>query len=69
MRSLPVLLGLLWLAVSVLIDLPLVLFGGPMQMTLGAYVADIGATYLMMPVIAGGIGLALERAQGGGTGR
>ncbi len=64
-----VLLGLLWLAVSVLIDLPLFLFGGPMQMTFGAYVADVGATYVMMPVIAGGIGVALARARAAGTGR
>lgn len=52
--------GLLWLVISVIIDAPLMLLGGPMQMTLGQYAADIGVTYLMIPVIT--IGLAAARA-------
>jgi hypothetical protein len=35
-------LGLLWLAISVGIDAPLMLFGGPMHMTVPQYVADNG---------------------------
>jgi len=52
--------GLLWLVISVIIDAPLMLLGGPMQMTVGQYAADIGVTYLMIPVIT--IGLAAARA-------
>ncbi len=65
------LLGTLWLVVSVLIDAPLMLLGGPMKMTPGAYVADIGLTYLIMPAITVGFGLVLvarERATDGGRG-
>lgn len=56
-----VLLGCLWLAICVAIDAPLMLFGGPMYMTVGEYLADIGVTYLMIPVITTGLGLVLER--------
>ena len=59
-----VLLGLLWLVISLVIDAPLMLFGGPMQMTLAEYVADIGVTYLIIPVITVGIGAALARVPG-----
>lgn len=52
------LLGVLWLAISIAIDAPLMLLGGPMQMTIGQYVADIGVTYLMIPVITCGIAFA-----------
>ena len=52
-------LGLVWLLVSVAIDAPLMLFGGPMQMSTGQYVADIGVTYLLMPVVTLAIGVAL----------
>ncbi len=53
-------LGLVWLAINVLIDLPLMLAGGPMQMTLGTYLADIGLTYLIIPAVTIGIGLGCE---------
>jgi hypothetical protein len=52
-------LGVLWLLISVAIDAPLMLFGGPMQTTLAQYVADIGVTYLLMPVITLGLGMTL----------
>lgn len=52
-----VLLGLIWLAISVLIDLPLML-SPPINYSPQEYVADIGVTYLMMPVITAGIGRA-----------
>ena len=48
--------GCLWLAINVLIDLPLFLAGGPMKMTLGQYTADIGLTYLVIPAVTIGLG-------------
>jgi hypothetical protein len=56
-----VLLGCLWLAICVAIDAPLMLFGGPMHMTIPEYLADIGVTYLVIPAITTGLGLVLER--------
>ncbi len=53
-------IGLLWLAMCVLIDMPLMLLGGPMQMTLGEYMGDIGLTYVIIPAITVGIGAALR---------
>ncbi len=55
-----VLLGLMWLAICIIIDAPLMLLGGPMKMTVAEYAADIGVTYLMIPVIT--IGLAVASA-------
>jgi hypothetical protein len=57
------LLGLIWFAMCVLIDVPLMLFGGPMKMSFGAYMADIGLTYLSIPIITWG--LAAARSPGG----
>ena len=56
-----VVLGLLWLVMCLAIDAPLMLFGGPMYMTVPDYIADIGVTYLMIPIIT--IGIAATRAQ------
>lgn len=56
-------LGLLWLVISIGIDAPLMLLGGPMKMTVGQYVADIGLTYLLMPVITGAIGVAVANSR------
>ena len=53
------LVGLIWLGMSILIDGPLMLLGGPMQMSLGEYMGDIGLTYVMMPVITAGLGAAV----------
>ena len=39
-------------------DLPFMLSPSPMQMSLGEYVSDIGATYLLIPIITSGMGLA-----------
>jgi hypothetical protein len=58
-------LGVLWLAISVLIDLPLML-SPPMSMPLGEYAADIGLTYLMIPVITVGMARASTRRETGG---
>jgi hypothetical protein len=52
------LLGILWMAVCLLIDAPLMLLGGPMQMTPAEYLADIGVVYLMIPAITWGLGAA-----------
>ncbi len=59
------LIGALWLAICVLIDAPLMLLGGPMQMTLGEYMGDIGLTYVMIPAITVGIGAALGSGREG----
>ena len=50
-------LGILWFAIAILIDAPLMLLGGPMKMSLAAYMADIGVTYLCIPVVTLGIGV------------
>jgi hypothetical protein len=51
-------LGLIWFGLCILIDAPLMLLGGPMQMTFGDYMADIGFTYLAIPVVTTGLALA-----------
>lgn len=55
-----ILLGFIWLLMCIAIDAPLMLFGGPMQMSLGAYMADIGLTYLIFPVVTWGLATALQ---------
>lgn len=63
-------LGLVWLAVNILVDLPLFLAPSPMQMTLAEYAGDIALTYVLMPVITTGIDHIRGHAQdGGSTGR
>ena len=52
-----VFLGLVWMTISVLIDLPLML-SPPIKMAPAEYAADIGLTYLMMPIITAGIAAA-----------
>jgi hypothetical protein len=55
-------LGILWLAISVAIDLFMFLpSNSPMNMSLTDYVADIGVTYLAIPTIAIGVGFLLEK--------
>ena len=55
-----VLLGALWMAMSIVIDLPL-FSKGPMAMPFGKYMADIGVTYLMIPAITIGFGYVMGR--------
>ncbi len=43
--------GLVWAGVNLAIDLPLFLLDSPMKMEFGAYMTDIGLTYLMIPLI------------------
>lgn len=49
-------LGVSWFLISICIDLFLFLPPSPMQMSFTNYVMDIGITYLMIPVIAIGMG-------------
>jgi len=54
------LLGIIWLAISVVLDLCLFM-EGPMKMSLAEYMMDIGLTYLMIPIISIGFGYLLEK--------
>jgi hypothetical protein len=56
-----VLIGILWLVISVMVDAPLMLFGGPMKMSITGYIADIGVTYLCIPVITWGLSYAFNK--------
>ena len=51
--------GLVWMVANWLLD-GLMFSGGPMKMSLPQYASDIGAAYLMIPVIT--TGLAAMRA-------
>ena len=57
-----VLVGVLWWVMCVLIDLPLV-SAGPMKMSMVEYMADIGLTYVTIPVVTAGLGVAQGRAK------
>ncbi len=48
-------LGVLWYAISVGIDLPLML-SPPIEMSVGEYFADVGLTYLIIPLATIGVG-------------
>ena len=49
------------MVIALALDVPLVIFGPvQMRMTPDAYSADIGFTYVMIPIIAAGIGHALD---------
>ena len=50
--------GLVWVAINVVIDL-LMFMQGPMKMSFTDYMQDIGLTYMMIPAITTGIGVAL----------
>jgi biotin transporter BioY len=58
-------LGVLWFIIPVLIDAPLMLFGGPMKMSISEYMADIGVTYICIPVITWGLSVAYSRSTNG----
>ncbi len=55
-----VLLGIIWLAISLILDL-LLFMEGPMKMSFTDYMMDIGLTYLMIPTISIGFGCLLEK--------
>ena len=52
-------IGPLWWVVCIVIDLPLV-SAGPMEMSLGMYMADIGLTYAIFPLVTTGLGIAFS---------
>ncbi len=54
-------LGVLWFLIAMTIDAPLMLLGGPMKMSFGQYMADIGVTYLCIPLVTLCIGIARSR--------
>lgn len=56
------LVGLIWFGMCLALDLPLMLLSGFLQMTVGEYLADIGLTYAMFPVVASGMAAARARA-------
>ena len=51
-------LGVVWVAMCVAIDVPLLL--GPMHMSLEYYFSDVGVSYLVIPAITLGIGALLD---------
>jgi hypothetical protein len=53
-------LGIIWLVINIIIDL-LMFSTGPMAMPLLDYIADIGVTYLMIPIMTIGLGYILEK--------
>lgn len=55
-------LGFVWWVVSVMIDLPLML-NPPVSYTVVEYVADVGLTYMMIPVITVGMALSSQRSE------
>jgi len=55
--------GVVWFAISLIIDLVMFLPESPMQMTFADYMMDIGLTYLIIPTIVIGIGYLIERKQ------
>ena len=48
-------LGIIWLTLSILLDLLLFIWG-PMKMSIKDYIADIGLTYLIIPTVTAAIG-------------
>jgi len=53
------LLGAIWMVISLLFDWPM-FSAGPMKMTLAGYMSDIGAAYLLFPVLTVGAGFLLR---------
>ncbi|MCG6858947.1 MAG: hypothetical protein LJE67_12870 [Salaquimonas sp.] len=56
-----VLAGLIWMVISIAIELPLML-PAPIALPLADYLGDIALTFVMIPIIAAGIGAAFARA-------
>jgi hypothetical protein len=54
--------GAIWMAMAIALDLPFFIFGpDQMRMAPADYMADIGFTYAMIPIIAAGIGHAMRK--------
>ncbi|WP_455370015.1 hypothetical protein [[Eubacterium] cellulosolvens] len=54
-------IGIVWLIISLVIDLMLFMPESPMQMTLSDYLMDIGITYLIILIIPAGSGYLMEK--------
>jgi len=53
--------GFIWAVIAVVFDVPFFFFVEQMKMTPADYFADIGLSYLVVPLIAASIGAALAR--------
>lgn len=51
-----ILIGVSWFVICVALDLMMFLPASPMQMSLQAYMMDIGFTYLIIPLVTMGMG-------------
>ncbi|MEW6610521.1 MAG: hypothetical protein AB1352_02765 [Patescibacteria group bacterium] len=54
-------LGIIFLLINLVIDLILFMPDSPMHMSLINYIADIGLTYLMIPIITLGMAYVIDR--------
>jgi uncharacterized membrane protein YpjA len=54
--------GFSWLAINIIIDL-FFFMEGPMKMSIGDYMMDIGFTYLIIPIITSGFAYILEKKE------
>ncbi|WP_455278169.1 hypothetical protein [[Eubacterium] cellulosolvens] len=54
-------IGIIWLVISLVIDLILFMPESPMQMTLSDYIMDIGITYLIILIIPVGASYLMEK--------
>ena len=59
-----IILGAAWFVISIVIDLFLFMWG-PMKMSFGDYMMDIGITYLIIPAITIGTGFILKKKSAG----
>lgn len=55
-----VILGVVWFVISIVIDL-LMFMWGPMKMSFLDYMADIGLTYLIIPIVTISFGYLLQK--------
>lgn len=55
-------IGIVWMVANWMLD-GLMFSGGPMKMSLGQYVADIGLAYLAIPAMTIGLGYAAANAR------
>ena len=55
--------GVVWMVIAIILDAPWFLMMEQMKMPPADYATDIGIAYLMIPIIAAGIGAALNAKQ------
>lgn len=56
-----ILLGVVWFAISLVIDLMMFMPESPMKMSFADYMMDIGLTYAIIPTVCVGFGYLLEK--------